>query len=278
MLKMLLPLMLVLAIAEWWAPRRARAQPRTRRWITNFALTPLDVLVVFLVYPVLDVGMAFWAERDGFGLFQWIGLPASLVLVLSFVLIDFSVWAQHWALHQVRVLWPLHRVHHSDPDVDFTTAHRFHPFEAIWTVGVKLAMVAAIGPPVAAVLIYDMVYPIVSHVGHSNVRLPLALDRLVRPFVVTPDFHRVHHSTADPEFEKNYGAVMTLWDRLFGTYLAQPRLGHERMSVGLAEYPDAEKLHLLRLLAMPFDRVPHGGSGPGRERSELRLEPSSERA
>lgn len=266
-----------MALFELALPRRALIFSRARRWTTNLAIVATDTAVLRVVFPMAAVGIALWAGERGIGLFPALGMPLWLAGVLGFVLLDFSVWAEHWASHKIPLLWRIHRMHHADRDIDVTTALRFHPLEIVLSMVWKAAVVVAFGIPVMAVLVFEVVLNGAAMFNHANVRLPLALDRWLRLLVVTPDMHRVHHSVIRCETDSNYGFNLAIWDRLFGTYVAQPAKGHEGMTIGLDEYQHDGPSGYLWSLAVPFMRM-HPQSGRRSEDASERKMPASDAA
>ena len=241
-------------VAVWEAlmPRRVPAPPARNRWAVNIGLTVLLSVVVGVAFPVLSVGMALVAANQGFGLFHATAWPAWIELTLAFLLLDLGRYGQHALLHRVPLLWRLHRVHHTDVDYDCTTALRFHPLEALVAVGLQLALVAGLGAAAGVVLLYEAVSVLAALFSHGNVRLAPSIDAALRRVVVTPDLHRIHHSVLTTESNANYGGVLPWWDRLFGTYRAQPIGGHNAMAIGLPEVRDVRAGRLTWLLASPF--------------------------
>jgi sterol desaturase/sphingolipid hydroxylase (fatty acid hydroxylase superfamily) len=261
-----------LALWEWLAPRRDRAFPRRARWPSNAGLLLVDVMVLRVVAPGAAIAVALAGEAHGWGLVNAAGLPWWVAVPVAVALLDLAIYFQHVTFHAVPALWRLHRVHHSDLDVDATTGMRFHPIEILISTGIKCAAVAAIGAPAIAVLVFEVVLNATAMFNHANVRLPLALDRVLRWVVVTPDMHRVHHSVVYNESSSNFGFNLPWWDRLFGTYRAQPAAGHEHMTLGVDAFRTQADLRLDRLLAQPFRDTPGGyainrrpdGREPGR--------------
>jgi sterol desaturase/sphingolipid hydroxylase (fatty acid hydroxylase superfamily) len=243
-----------MALFELVLPRRELIFSRARRWTTNLAIVAVDTAVLRIVFPMAAVGVALWAEAGGYGLFALAGLPLWLAGLLGFVLLDFAVWAEHWASHKIPLLWRIHKMHHADRDIDVTTALRFHPLEIVISMLWKAAVVLAFGIPAIAVLVFEVVLNGAAMFNHANFRLPLVLDRWLRLVVVTPDMHRVHHSVIRSETDSNYGFNLAVWDRIFGTYTDQPREGHEGMTIGLAEYQHDGPAGILWSLALPFRR------------------------
>lgn len=244
--------LLAMMVWELASPRRRREIPRLVRWTNNLALVVIDTAVLRLAFPLLAVALALWAQESGWGLFNLLGAPLWLTVPLSILLLDLAIYGQHVLFHKVPVLWRLHRVHHADLEFDVTTGLRFHPGEIVLSMLIKLALVAALGAPALAVLLFEVLLNATSMFNHSNIRLPLGLDRALRLIVVTPDMHRVHHSVLRHETDSNYGFNLPWWDRLFGTYRAQPEAGHEAMTIGIGQFRTARDLWLDRMLLQPF--------------------------
>jgi sterol desaturase/sphingolipid hydroxylase (fatty acid hydroxylase superfamily) len=245
------------AMATWeiFAPRRARDFPRLRRWPSNLAVVALGALLLRLLFPVAAVGVAALVEARGFGLLQWIAGPAWLEAALAIVALDGVIYAQHVAFHRVPALWRLHRMHHTDLDLDVTTALRFHPIEIALSMLLKCAAVAVLGAAPLAVVLFEIVLNGIAMFNHANVRLASRVDRILRRVLVTPDMHRVHHSVLPAETNSNYGFNLPWWDRWFGTYRAQPSAGHDAMTIGVEPFRDARQLRLDRMLLQPLERA-----------------------
>jgi sterol desaturase/sphingolipid hydroxylase (fatty acid hydroxylase superfamily) len=248
------------AVALWEAaaPRRRGAVARRARWPHNIGLLVVDVLVLRVVAPGAAIAVALAGEAQGWGLVNAFGIPLWIAIPLAVVLLDLAIYFQHVTFHAVPALWRLHRVHHSDLDFDVTTGTRFHPIEILISTLIKMAAVAAIGAPAVAVLVFEVLLNATAMFNHANGRLPAALDRWVRLAVVTPDMHRVHHSIAYNETNSNFGFNLPWWDRLFGTYRAQPAAGHEAMMIGVDAFRSPADLRLDRLLLQPFRDTPGG--------------------
>lgn len=243
------------AVALWEAaaPRRARLYPRRLRWLNNLALVGLNGLLLRLVFPLAAVGFAALAQTQGWGLLRVLALPEGAAFVLSLVALDFAIYLQHVMFHAVPLLWRLHRVHHADPEFDVTTGARFHPVEILLSMLIKLSVVAALGAPAAAVLVFEILLNACAMFNHGNLRLPARLDRRLRWLLVTPDMHRVHHSLDEDEANSNFGFNLSWWDRCFGTYRHQPRRGHADMEIGLRGHRDAREVcRLPGMLSLPF--------------------------
>ncbi len=241
-----------LALWEAGAPRRRLRASKPRRWFTNWTITVLDAAVVRLLFPAAAVGAAWDARDSGWGLFnRWDG-PVWFEILLAMLLLDLLIYAQHVASHKIPVLWRIHRVHHVDRDMDVTTAIRFHPIEIALSMVLKIGAVYVLGASAIAVVLFEIVLNGSSMFNHANVTIPRSLDRVLRWLVVTPDMHRVHHSVHRPETDANYGFNLPWWDRIFGTYVDQPRDGHTTMAIGLSECQDARPTRLGWSLALPF--------------------------
>lgn len=253
----------VMAIWEILMPRREQAIPRARRWPGNLGVVAIDTLLVRVLFPMTAVGLALMVEVRGWGLFNALALPAWITVAGSVVVLDLAIYLQHVLFHAVPALWRLHRMHHADLEFDVTTGARFHPVEIVLSMIIKLAVVAALGAPALAVLIFELLLNATAMFNHSNVRLPEGIDRVLRWLVVTPDMHRVHHSIVVRETNSNFGFNLPWWDRLFGTYRDQPAAGHERMTIGIETFRDPAEQRLDRMLTQPF-RSGDGGYPIGR--------------
>lgn len=243
----------LIAIWEFRAPARTLLLSKRLRWANNLGLVALNTVLIRLLFPAAAVGMAAFATEQGWGLLNYFASPLWLAIVVSVIALDFMIWLQHVMVHAIPVLWRLHRVHHADPDYDLTTGARFHPLEILLSMLIKFAAIVVLGPPVVAVILFEVLLNSTSMFNHGNVRLPDGADRILRWFVVTPDMHRVHHSVEDDETNSNFGFNLPWWDRLFGTYRDQPRGGNVRMTIGIHGYNKPRDVTWLPgLLALPF--------------------------
>lgn len=245
------------ATLETLAPRRVRSQPRARRWVTNWAITIANTLTLRALafgLPLLAVGAAVDASAQGWGLFNAIELPTAVEVFIAILIFDFAIWTQHLVTHKIPLLWRLHRVHHADVDFDVTTAIRFHPVEIALSMVLKIGLVYLVGPAALAIVLFEILLNGTAMFNHSNLKLPLALDKILRLLLVTPDMHRVHHSVHRHEHDSNYGFALSIWDRVFRTYIAQPKEGHESMKIGL-EWQDDRPSRLGWSLTLPFRRT-----------------------
>lgn len=243
----------VMALWELMAPRRALTTSKLVRWSNNLGLVFFNSFVLRLIFPAAAVGMAVFANQQGWGLFNHREVPFLVAAVASVVIMDFIIYLQHVMVHAVPILWRFHRVHHADLDFDVTTGARFHPIEIIFSMLIKFATIMLLGPPLVAVVIFEVVLNATAMFNHSNVRLPKSIDQWLRLIVVTPEMHRVHHSINDDEANSNFGFSLPWWDRLFGTYRDQPREGHEGMTIGIHQYRKPKEVSWLPgMLALPF--------------------------
>lgn len=245
--------LLAMLAAERLRPRRREPAHRRRRWRDNFGLSALSTLLLAAM-PVSALAAGCLAQRQGFGLLQWLAAPAWLQLLAGVVLLDLAIYWQHRALHALPWLWPLHRVHHTDTVLDASSGLRFHPGESLASMLWKAAVVLAIGAAAQTVLVYEIALNACSLFNHANWRLPRAVDARLRRWLVTPDMHRVHHSVLPSETNRNFGNGLAVWDRLFGTYLPQPRHGQRGMRIGLSGWRDPALQRFDRLLLQPWRR------------------------
>jgi sterol desaturase/sphingolipid hydroxylase (fatty acid hydroxylase superfamily) len=246
----------VLAAWEVLAPRRKLLVGRQPRWPSNLGIVVVDAALVRVLIPTAAAGAALIAAERGIGLFHVLALPGFVAGLLGFLLLDLVIYGQHYVFHHVPVLWRLHRMHHADLDIDVTTGLRFHPIEIVISMLIKIAVVFAFGIPAIAVVVFEIVLNATSMFNHSNVTMPLWLDRVARWLVVTPDMHRVHHSIHRYETDSNFGFNLPWWDRLFGTYRGQPHDGHIGMTIGIPIFRNVRELRLDRLLTQPFRNDP----------------------
>ncbi len=241
-----------MALWEIASPLRVLRAPKGYRWFANLTLVAVGTGVVRVALPMAAVGAAEWARVRGWGICNQWDAPMWVRWIVTVIALDFVVYAQHVVFHRVPVLWRLHKVHHADVDIDVTTGLRFHPLEILFSMAIKMGAVVVLGAPVGAVVLFEAVLNATSMFNHSNVRIPFTLDRVLRLIVVTPDMHRVHHSVEESEHNRNFGFNVPWWDRLCGTYQAQPGAGHGGMVIGLAQYQGVLRQTLGWLLTLPF--------------------------
>lgn len=244
-----------LAMAFWEirAPCRELTVSKKTRWMSNLGLIVLNIVVLRVLFPTAVIGMAAYTHLHGIGLLNYVDVPFYLSVFIGVVILDLVIYSQHVLVHYVPLLWRLHRVHHADLDYDVTTGLRFHTLEIVFSMLIKFLAVLLLGPPVVAVLIFEVLLNGMAMFNHSNVRLPSGMDKWVRWLVVTPDMHRVHHSIDRDETNRNFGFNLSCWDRLFGTYKDQPRAGHTGMTIGIPEFRNSAQVDKLPgMLSLPF--------------------------
>lgn len=252
----------VMAALEYLWPRRRLVLGRLKRWPANLGIIALGslfvrvlaALSVLLVVPFVAVAAGAFAEQKGWGLLNLVTWPTWLKVTLAIVILDFAMWLQHLLSHRIQLLWLVHRMHHADRDIDVSTALRFHPFEIGVSMLYKVVWVLAIGASPVAVLAFEVILNALAMFNHANVAFHPTVERVLRAFVVTPDMHRVHHSVSAREHHSNYGFNLSIWDRLFSTYVAEPRDGHEGMTIGLSEFQTDTPARIGWCLALPFRR------------------------
>ena len=248
-------ILVFMAIWEIVSPRRELSVPKAYRWFSNLSIVVINTLVVRILFPAAAVGVAFYATKNEYGLFNNLELNLSIKLLASVILLDMLVYWQHVIFHKVPFLWRIHRMHHADQDIDVTTGSRFHPVEIALSMLIKFTAVLILGIPVVAIIVFEIILNLTAMFNHSNVRLPLSIDKIVRKIIVTPDMHRVHHSVIPKETNSNFGFNLSIWDKLFGTYTEQPQAGHLNMTIGLSEYRDTRISQSLdEMLLIPFKK------------------------
>ncbi|CFX20433.1 Sterol desaturase-like protein [Candidatus Filomicrobium marinum] len=249
-------ILVVLAACELWAPRRKLVASKARRWLTNISIVALGSLVVramgALAVPLVAVAAAIFAASHGWGILNMVALPGWLEIVIALLVLDLAIWFQHLMSHKIPVFWRLHRMHHADRDIDVTTALRFHPIEIGLSMLWKIVCVLALGAAPLAVILFEVILNGCAMFNHANLRLPASVDGFLRLFLVTPDMHRVHHSVLNREHDSNYGFNLSIWDRLFGTYVPQPKGGHEGMTIGVSQYQTEDPTRLWWSLRLPW--------------------------
>jgi sterol desaturase/sphingolipid hydroxylase (fatty acid hydroxylase superfamily) len=240
------------AILEKAVPRRNLLVSKRQRWFVNIAVQFIDTALLRLIFPVFPVGLALICSSRGWGILNYYSVPTVPAVIIGILALDLAIYLQHVMFHAIPLFWRVHMVHHTDRDIDLTTGLRFHPVEIILSLLIKFGAVVATGAPPLSVLIFEIMLNGTAMFNHGNLRLPLAMDETIRKVMVTPDMHRVHHSVIMRETNSNYGFSFSFWDRIFGTYRAQPVDGHDKMKIGLADYSDERPLKLLSMLVMPL--------------------------
>ena len=254
--------LVLMAAAEVFWPRRKLVLGRRARWPTNLGMVALGALVIrllaaaatVLLVPLVAVTAAVLAAQHDWGLLNAVSWPQWIEIAIALAFLDFAIWLQHLLAHRVPLLWRLHRVHHADRDIDVTTALRFHPIEIRLSMIYKVGWVVVLGAPLEAVIAFELILNAVAMFNHANVALPSGLERPLRALIVTPDMHRIHHSIHASEHHANFGFNLSVWDRLFATYVAEPRDGHREMTIGLPEFQTDRPARLGWCLGLPFRR------------------------
>jgi len=241
-----------MAILEIAAPRRAFNTSKISRWYNNITITFLNSVVIRLVFPVTALGVALTAKERGWGIFNIFETGDWMAGIIAIVALDFIIYLQHRLFHSVQALWRIHMVHHTDLDIDVTTGARFHPFEIILSMIIKMIAIVIIGASAWSVLAFEVLLNGTSMFNHGNAFIALRIDSILRKFIVTPDMHRVHHSVLIDETNSNFGFNLPWWDHLFGTYRDQPADGHQGMTIGLSDFRDPNRLTLQSILALPI--------------------------
>jgi sterol desaturase/sphingolipid hydroxylase (fatty acid hydroxylase superfamily) len=256
---------LAMALIEFAWPKRKLSASKRKRWFTNAGIAATSAvllrLMAMLAAPVAAVAAAIYAQANGLGLLNNVSWPVWIEVAIALIVLDLAIWFQHWVSHHVPIFWRLHKVHHADRDIDVTTAVRFHPVEIGLSMIWKIVVVVPLGAAPLAVFLFEVILNACAMFNHANIALPLGLDRLLRLFMVTPDMHRVHHSVVRREHNSNYGFNLSVWDRLFGTYRAQPEAGHQGMTIGLAPYQTEGPTRFGWSLLLPFRRRSGWGAG-----------------
>lgn len=250
-------LLVLLSGAEFIIPLAKRQTVRPRQWFTNIAIVVIDNFTLKLLFPLLAVGTATYASQNGYGLFNVIDLNYSVAFIISLFALDLLIYGQHVMMHNIPLLWRLHRMHHTELGLDTTSAVRFHPIEIILSMLIKMLFVLLMGVPVAAVILFEILLNGLALFNHSNLKLPTAIERVLRLIIITPEIHWIHHSEINAETNSNYGFNLCLWDRLFSTYIDKPTKEYPEMRQGLCEFGFEKSLSLPELLISPFKDYPN---------------------
>jgi len=245
-------LLIVLAISEYYKPKRALTTSKWHRWGNNLGIVLINNLVLKIFVPFVAIDAALFIEQQQWGLLSLTSVNKTIMIIMSIMILDAAIYFQHKVFHHVPILWRLHRMHHSDLDIDVTTAIRFHPIEIILSMFIKVAVIIVLGLPVIAVVLFELLLNLTAMFNHSNIRLPSKVDRFIRTVLVTPDMHRIHHSIDGQETNNNFGFCLPWWDHLFGSYQAQPKLGHQQMQIGLPYFRDPKECQVQNMLTQPF--------------------------
>lgn len=245
---------LLVAVWESSRPNRECLVPASRRWGMHGLLLTCVAALNTLLFRVTPVAAALAAQGSPWGVLGFAYIPYPVRAVAAILLLDFTKYATHWLYHHVAFLWPIHRVHHSDPDFDVSTGARFHPLEPLLVQSVDLGLILLLAPPPGAVLVAKVAGVLSNFFEHANANLPPPLERALRSWVVTPRLHRIHHSQGMLEQHRNYGEIFPWWDRLLGTYQAEPVGGDAKLVVGLPGYQNERSVQMREMLTQPFQK------------------------
>ncbi len=242
----------LLTLWEISSPKRKLEHARRLRWVSNFGLIIISSILIRFIFPTAAVGISLLVEQNHWGLLYYFELPYIIHFIAAFVLMDLSLYFQHVMFHALPLFWRFHRVHHTDLDFDITTGLRFHPFEMVISILIKFMTITALGVPVLAVVIFEIILNAASMFSHSNIKIHSAIEQMTRWFIVTPDMHRIHHSVSENETNSNFGFFISVWDRLFGTYTKEPKEGHTGMQIGLNNFREPKWQDIRWLIYLPF--------------------------
>ena len=251
-LSVFIVVLMLCALWEWKKPRRTLSQSKKFRWLNNLGLVSLNSLCLTIFMPVLAFDVAVTAQAHQWGVLQYLQLPTFAEFILCLLILDFVIYTQHIVFHKVPWLWRLHRMHHSDQDIDVTTGTRFHPIEIIISMWIKIFTVIVFGIPPIAVVCFEIILNASAMFNHSNAHLPKKVDFLMHKIIVTPDMHRVHHSQNLSETHSNFGFFLSIWDKWFNTHIPQPELGHKKMEIGVAKFQTTNEQRIDKMLTQPF--------------------------
>ncbi|KLN64581.1 MULTISPECIES: sterol desaturase family protein [Vibrio] len=254
-LSFFLSVLILCGLWEWLTPRKQLTQSKLYRWLNNLGLIAFNSVCLSLVMPILAFESAIYAADSNWGLLNQFQLPSYIEIIISVVLLDLTIYLQHLVFHRIPILWRLHRMHHADQDIDVTTGTRFHPIEIILSMWIKIGLVLMFGVSPIAVIVFEIILNASAMFNHSNAFLPLKIDGMLRKVIVTPDMHRIHHSVIEKETHSNFGFFLSIWDRMFNTYRAQPVLGHENVKIGIPMFQSRTEQRLDKMLTQPFRRT-----------------------
>ncbi len=252
-----LSILIILIMAEILFPKKKRIHNRKDRWITNGLITLINtasVNIVHIAIPLIAIVAAIDVSNGKMGLFNIINFPIWIEIILTVIILDFIIWGQHLLSHKIPFVWRFHRMHHTDRDLDVTTAVRFHPFEIIFSMFIKITSIYILGASAIAVIIFEIMLNGMAMFNHANLRIPFRIENILRKFIVTPDLHRIHHSIYIDEHNKNFGFSLSIWDKVFKCYLDQPRDGHKDMKLGL-KWQNDKPTKLGWSLWIPFKKL-----------------------
>lgn len=229
-------MLMIMRLWEFAVPMRELKFPTPRRWLNNLSVMLISTVLLRLLFPTAVAGIALYTQAKGWGLFNQFEVSFLLTSLICVVALDLVIYWQHRLLHAIPLFWRVHRMHHADLDFDVSTGVRFHPIEIILSMVIKSVAIVILGVPAVVAIAFEVLLSATALFNHANVRLPVGLDHYLRWVLVTPNMHRVHHSTENDETNHNFGFNLACWDRLFGTYRTWPRTSHEVMDIGIPSF------------------------------------------
>ena len=247
-----LAFIIIFMIYEQFFPFYKRSSKFFSRWIVNFLFVAIDTLALRIFFPILAVGMAYLCEERGLGILNNLSFPFWVSLFISILLLDLGIWFQHFLFHKYNIFWRFHKIHHSDEELDFSTGFRFHPVEILISMVFKFIYILIIGPSALMIIIYEIILNGSSIFNHSNIIIPRHFELFLRKLIVTPSMHRIHHSIEEKETNSNFGFNLSIWDKIFGTYLQNSRRQEKDLVLGLEEFYKMKKKGIISLIVNPF--------------------------
>lgn len=245
-------LLLIFTVAEFIVPKRKRSDTK-RRWIANYAITFVNIIFLSAL-PVSFISVSFFAEERHVGILNQFHIPFVWLFIITLLLRGFISFFTHFLSHKIPLFWRLHRVHHLDTELDVSTTVRFHPFEFLINLLIGIPIILIFGLQVWGMMFYELLDVVVTLFSHSNFGLPKKIERWLRYIIVTPDIHRIHHSSWQKETDSNYGAVFPIWDIIFKTFVKGAKQPQEKMELGLTEVRDKRTSNIFWLLISPIKK------------------------
>lgn len=238
---------------ETFTPFRTPTLQKQKRWLANLVIVIINSLMIRLIFSTAAVGSALWAQKNQIGLFNYLQTSLSWSFFPSIVFLDCTIYFQHYIFHKIPFLWRVHRSHHTDLDLDFTTALRFHPIEIAISMLIKMSVVVTLGVSPIAIIVFEIILNVMAMFNHANIHLSNRLDFFLRFFIVTPNMHNIHHSIILDETNSNYGFNLSWWDRLFYTYKTSSQFGEKNIIIGLSKDRDPQRCNTIKgILLTPF--------------------------
>ncbi len=242
----------IMAVLEHFIKRRQPVASIPKRWAVNLSLVVVNSVILKLALPILAIDAALFASRQEVGLFNQLSLWLPLSILISILIMDMVIYWQHRIFHRIPLLWRLHRVHHTDIDLDVSSGARFHPIEIILSMLIKISLIVLLGVPAVAVVIFEITLNAAAMFNHANIKLSAKVDPVIRRFIVTPDMHRIHHSIHKNETHSNFGFFLSCWDRWFKSYTPDSKQTQANMTLGLENFREHSEISLVALFTQPF--------------------------